>query len=93
MTIIEVLKTGKRFKRTYWDDYILDWELPYRLSVQDILAEDWEIEPGPIVWETEIVEDYNMSSIEYMAPILKNTSYKLQDFIGKKVKVTVEPLE
>ena len=93
MTLIEALKTGKRFKRTYWVDYILDWDLRCKLSVQDILAEDWEIEPGPVVWETEVTVRYSLGGTHYMGAVLKDTHKKLEPLINKKVRVIVEPLE
>lgn len=53
MTIIEALKSGKPFKRNHWSCYYTKiGEAAYNsFTVDDILANDWEIKTEPrIIW-------------------------------------------
>lgn len=48
MTIIEAIKTGKRYKRK--EDIGYSWRATgavLHLSIADVLADDWELEPEP----------------------------------------------
>lgn len=47
MTIIEVVRSGKRLKRAGWATFrCYPWENICLLE-RDILADDWEVEPEP----------------------------------------------
>lgn len=52
MNIIEAIKSGKRFRRIAWQT--VDWvsqdygHLPLRMSREDIVADDWEVEEVPV---------------------------------------------
>lgn len=53
MNIIEAIKSGKRFRRSWHADYSKT-EFPLRdlnprFSCEDILAEDWEIEEEKVL--------------------------------------------
>lgn len=55
MTLIEAIKTGKRIRRKGWEQWHLDQDMTLNklstlvaISRDDILAEDWEVEPTPI---------------------------------------------
>lgn len=47
MTIIEALKSGKKFKRTGWLWVRPDKDIFFEISREDILATDWEIQEEP----------------------------------------------
>ena len=45
MNLIEAIKSGKRFKRPHWDIYYSNqMEEELQLSIEELLAEDWEVE-------------------------------------------------
>lgn len=48
MTLIEALKTGRKFKRkidTNWHQPKANYEKLHLFVVEDILADDWEVQP------------------------------------------------
>jgi hypothetical protein len=47
VTLIEAIKSGKRFKRTSWYSWHTT-EIKVSLSFEEILADDWEVEPTPV---------------------------------------------
>lgn len=57
MTLIEALKSGKRFKRSYSNEYSQQ-SVHDRFLISDILADDWETETelgnGPFVFEGQV---------------------------------------
>jgi hypothetical protein len=46
MNIIEAINSGKRFKRKDWGDYYLARQEAFQR--EDVLADDWEVEPTPV---------------------------------------------
>lgn len=51
MNIIEALKTGRKIKRAEQDYYYLSTLEPreeYAFCVNDLLADDWEVEPPKV---------------------------------------------
>lgn len=60
MNIIEAIKSGRRFRRISWktNEWILQdrCDLPVRLSRDDIVADDWEIESKPVMITREKLE-------------------------------------
>lgn len=60
MNLIDAIKSGKRFKRREWSEYI---ELKYGIdtyiaySAESIIAEDWEVEEKKIeITESQLLE-------------------------------------
>jgi hypothetical protein len=51
MNLIEAIKSGKRFRRTSWDS-IAEWIDPrtdrLNISLDAIIADDWDVEPQPV---------------------------------------------
>ncbi len=49
MNLIEAINSGKRFKRKDWGDYYLARQEAFQR--EDVLADDWEVEPVTITRE------------------------------------------
>jgi hypothetical protein len=57
MNLLEAIKSGKRFKRPHWDIYYSSqMEEELQLSIEELLAEDWEVELKKV---TITEEDFN----------------------------------
>ena len=61
MNIIEAVKSGRDFRRKNTDLWYSNNDSPYKITKEDLLAEDWELEVAPVVitreqfnaaWET-----------------------------------------
>ncbi len=47
MTLMEALKSGKRFSREVWPDWI-EADAPHLFTKEDVMAQDWEIQETKI---------------------------------------------
>lgn len=48
MNIIEAVNSGKPFKRSSWKNYVKPPFLNLNLSMEDLVADDWKIEPKAV---------------------------------------------
>jgi hypothetical protein len=77
MNLIEALKTGKAIRRSIWEEfYSLSTATAYFLPVEDILAEDWEVE----VTSVELTSDRFDTAWERAAEILLNRDWPYEPF-------------
>jgi len=86
MTIIEAMKSGRPFRRKGWDS----WIQPSKTGVfysSEILADDWEIQPEVLEFESEIELFRSTRGYEYRA-----TTMELMDIHGKRCRVRIEVL-
>lgn len=83
MNIIEAAKTGKRIRRAGWAEF-MDSRYPqyYELVREDILADDWEVEPDAPRFTLAECKDLLTKGIKYNATyseaLLKSVLYHLE---------------
>lgn len=63
MTLIEALKSCRKIRRPnqMWLDtepLSLNARKDIKFNIRDVIADDWEIQPEPVVFETNIFEFY-----------------------------------
>ncbi len=90
MNLIEALKTGRKIKRQkddHWFLYSLDsgYDNIYEFSVNDILADDWEVEPPPPIVVTIDREQFDKAweKAEYL--VFNNSIPKLKAIMLKEL--------
>lgn len=71
MTIQEVLNSGKRFSRpskTVWVEITEQANLSVPLSVEDLLATDWEVEPTLVTRDQFLEAEKALKAKAYHCP-------------------------
>lgn len=92
MTLIEALKSGKRFKRKVHENWIVQCWTGYSSFYQkDILADDWIVENEK--YEMEALWPQSNQGTSIMYPYLTNPSFDFSKLKGKKTKLTIEVLD
>lgn len=97
MTIQEAIKTGRKMKRKGWGGTEYAYAIPTDkiiLSIEDILAEDWVVEPEIIEFECKwVVDRANIvpCRVYYADKFISSKGDGiLNSVIGKKTRVRIE---
>jgi len=57
MNILEAIYSGRRFKRPYWDAWYTSQIPELSFDIQDVLADDWELEELPVLITGEMFDE------------------------------------
>lgn len=79
MTIQEAVKSGKKYKRAKNSDWLYP-NTPYLVSLEGILATDWEIEEEKIeLTRTQVIEAYRSTrrpDLQQLLDMLASLGFK-----------------
>lgn len=91
MTLIEALKSGKRFRRQLkeWVGPAENLDKSYHFSKDHCMAEDWEIEKTPEVYKIECCWHRTEDGFTYPS----GGGIPFSSLIGKKTRLRIEVIE
>lgn len=95
MNLIDALRSGKAFRRRKFSHIAFtafDKIKQCQFDVEDVLADDWEILPGPAIFTVEIIEA-DTAGLCVVGELGRIRSLQLAPFIGKQVRVEVTVIE
>lgn len=99
MNIIEAMEYSKKNRvkmfrktpRTYYNAAPTVPSETTTFTMDDILADDWEIERKPLVWEGE-VEWIGPAGMIYPVEIPNSKAINFTEFRGKRTKIRIEEI-